>query len=315
MTKDVSIIMANYNGADMTKRCIDSIREHTNNLDYEIVLIDDHSKESDYNQVSQIPDVIFSRNENNIGELATKNKGIQISKGKYVLICDNDILLQNNTIKQMFDYMEENPEVGATAPMLVFKDGSFQKSHGPMFIPPLKLLINKITRVFNPKSKKLKEVDWINSAGADRSIHYTGHVKGAFCMVRRETIEKAGLMDEQYIVYADEIDWQYRMQKFGYKSVHLPFGPVIHFGGATNKADIEGLMKWESHSLKNSVLFCKKHYGVFNTCVYRFTMMLTMLANIIRFKDPNKRRVYKAMFRVLFQKVENKPVERRDWYG
>ncbi|MBU1204268.1 MAG: glycosyltransferase [Nanoarchaeota archaeon] len=308
---DVSIVIANYNGSGMTKKCIGSIRKYTEKVNYEIILIDDVSRMEDFSRLKSIKNVNLFRNDKNVGELASKNKGIQKSKGKYIIICDNDILIEDNVIRKLFDYMEENPEVGVTGLRLIFQDGSFQQSHGPMFIEPKKLIMNKISRVLHPRSKKLKKIDWISSFGADKSIHYTGHVKGAFCMIRREAIKKVGLMDEQYFVYADELDWQHRMKKAGYDAVHLPFGPVIHFGGATNKSDIAGMMKWESHSLKNSILFCKKHHGTLNSIIYRIAMFFTLLVNIIRFKEKDKRKINGAMMKVLFKKVKNNPIEPR----
>ena len=114
MAVDVSVIVVNYNTLELTKNTINSVIEKTRDLNYEIILVDNASTDGsvEFFEREYTDKVIFIKNSENLGFGRANNKGIEISKGKYVFLLNSDTLLINNAIKILFDFMEKNKDCG-----------------------------------------------------------------------------------------------------------------------------------------------------------------------------------------------------------
>ena len=119
---DVSIIIINYNTLDMTRACIDSIFEKTSSLDFEVILVDNNSKDNSKDFFEKDKRIIYVYNNDNLGFGVANNVGLKFAKGRNILFLNSDTLLVNNAIKILSDYLDGNSDVGACGGNLYNKD-------------------------------------------------------------------------------------------------------------------------------------------------------------------------------------------------
>ncbi|MEJ0054754.1 MAG: glycosyltransferase [Bacteroidota bacterium] len=124
---DVSIIIINYNTFELTCACIESVIEKTKGIDYEIILVDNASAETDpRNFLKKFPAIILIESEVNDGFAKGNNRGIMRTSGKYVLLLNSDTLLKNNAVAIAWEFLERNPEVAVVGSRLESPDGTHQ---------------------------------------------------------------------------------------------------------------------------------------------------------------------------------------------
>ena len=111
---DVSVVIVNYNTKLLTVACIASVVENTRDVDYEIILVDNDSSDGTVDEVrKKYPDVIISQMDENVGFGRANNAGAELAKGKYLFLLNSDTVLIENSIKEFFDFMENNPKYSA----------------------------------------------------------------------------------------------------------------------------------------------------------------------------------------------------------
>jgi N-acetylglucosaminyl-diphospho-decaprenol L-rhamnosyltransferase len=201
---------------------------------------------------------VVIRNEENLGVARGNNQCIQKSKGRHILILNNDTVVNHDSITAMVDFLDEHPDAGAVGGNLLNPDGSLQSSF--CYFPTLKeefLIVSHLGKRFNPIHPsyqeiwpEVREVDWMSSASI---------------LVRREAIEDIGLIDEEYFIYSDETDWQYRLWQSGWKVYYLPEVTTIHYGGGS----FEPGSRRFTLVYRGRMLFARKHYGALYCLVQR----------------------------------------------
>ncbi len=254
---ELSIVIVNYNQRDYTAQCLDSIRQAAPGLDDEIILVDNASPENDAAWLQEhYPEVTVIRSLENRGIAGGNNLGIRHAHGKYVLLLNNDTLVLPGMLERAVAYLEEHPDVAGVGGNLLNPDGSFQS--GYVDFPSLRqefLIVTKLGILIrpyypsHPPADEVREVDWMSTA---------------FMAFRREALEQVGLVDEEYFIYSDETDLQYRLKQAGWKIVYLPDLRTIHFGG-------KSLTPWRRRHLvyRGKLLFFQKHYGRWRTFLLR----------------------------------------------
>lgn len=230
----LSIIIINYKSAPHVLNCIDSIYRETNKHTCEIIVVDNDSQDTSETQVrSKYPQVIWIQTGYNAGFARANNEGIRNARGSYLLLLNADTIILDGALDKTILLFKKVPDAAGCGVQLLNPDGTHQISGahfvrgGLNFLLPLPYLGRLVrylgyrlkTRV--PSIQKVSdkvEVDWI---------------VGAFIMVRKETVQKAGLLDEDFFMYAEEIEWCSRLRKAG--KLYLFEEPkVIHLGGGTS---------------------------------------------------------------------------------
>lgn len=232
MTELLSIIIVNYRTPDLTKECIRSVKQFTENIDYEIIVVDNHSGDGSISLIgSAFPELHIIEMPYNAGFARANNRGIEHSVGDTVLLLNSDTLVHDNSIGNCYrEFMES--EYGACGVQLLYVDGSpqitgsyFMKGslNFLLLVPGIGNLVKKlgtaagVKKPHVPDSSSEVEVDWIN---------------GAFLMVKKPVIEKVGMMDEDFFLYAEEVEWCYRIRKYFRLCVYGQY-KIIHLQGAT----------------------------------------------------------------------------------
>lgn len=253
---DLSIIIINYKTPDLTVACLESIRKYVKNINYEVILIDNNSQDGSVNKFKKLQyknfDLKVICNSENLGFAKANNQGIKISKAKYILLLNSDTEFTFSFLDKMINYMDDNEDIGISTCALLNKDKTYQVSGG--YFPNLANvftwmtiqdlpLIDKLVKPFHPKKAftKKHQLDWVT---------------GAFFLIRSEVIKEVGLLDEDYFMYTEEVDFCFRVKKAGWKVLLLPKWSIIHYGGASSVREFAILQE-----TKGVKLFFKKHYS------------------------------------------------------
>lgn len=239
----ISIIIVNFNQKNLLKQCLKGIELVKPKLDYEIIVVDNASKDGSQKFLeelkTQIKDLKIILNKKNLGFAAGCNLGIKEAKGKYILILNPDIVVLENSIEKLYEFMEENNDVGIAGPKLLNPDKTIQPScyrYPSWYIP---ILRRTFLGKFSWAKKKLdyylmadfdhqteKEVDWL---------------LGAVLMIRKEMLDEVGLFDERFFLYFEDIDLCRRAKKAGWKVYYYPFSEMFHYYQRTS-AKQEGVL-------------------------------------------------------------------------
>ena len=253
---DVSIVLVSYNTKDLTRNCIKSIYEKTKDLDYEIFVVDNNSKDGSPEMLKkEFPNIHLIQNSQNKGFGAANNIAIKESSGKYIFCLNTDTILVNNAIKILYDFMEQNPNAGACGGQLYKEDMTPQHSHG-VFNNIKKIAFSSLGLCFlfpNFYKHKLCNQDHI----LNTKIKKVDYITGADLMLRRNILDTIGLFDEDFFMYCEESELQFRLMKKNYSSFIVPNAKIIHIEGAACKFPIERLRLMRDSEL----LFFRKCYG------------------------------------------------------
>jgi GT2 family glycosyltransferase len=255
---DLSIIIVNYNTKQLTIQALESVYSSRTAYTYEAIVVDNASTEKGLkDEISQrFPKVTFIANQSNLGFSKANNQGIRIANGRYILLLNSDTIMESNTIKIMLDYMESNPKVGASGCKVLMPDGSLDKACKRGFPTPEASLyfFLKLHKLF-PNSEKFNQYQ-LGHLDPDKE-HSVDSLVGAFMLVRRDAIEQVGLLDEDFFMYGEDIDWCYRIKQAGWIICYYPYATILHLKGASSKRKPFKII-YEFH--RAMWLFYNKHY-------------------------------------------------------
>lgn len=256
--KDISIIIVNYNVRYFVEQCLYSIKKAKKNLDIEVFVVDNNSIDDSVDFIRlNFPEVKLIANTNNTGFAKANNQAIKIVNSKYTLLLNPDTLLSEDTLRKVFDYMELNPKVGATGVKLIDGSGNFLPESKRGFPTPMVSLyrLTGLSRLF-PRSKVFNKY---NLGYLDENeVNEVDVLCGAFMFIRTEVFSKAGMLDEDFFMYGEDIDFSFRIKKAGYKIVYYPLTSTIHFKGESTK---KSSLKYH-HAFYNAMsIYAKKHFG------------------------------------------------------
>ena len=251
----LTIIIVNYNVKYFLEQCLDSVFLAVKDLPTEVFVVDNCSTDGsrEYLQ-SRFPNVIYIENQENVGFARANNQAIALARGEYILLLNPDTVIGENALTNVCRFMDENPQAGASGVKMLDGYGHFLLESKRGFPSPwnsfCKML--RLSKLF-PASKRfggyhLKYLD-------KDSVHPVDILAGAFMLVRKEAIEKAGSLDEHFFMYGEDIDWSYRFSCAGYTNYYFP-EPIIHYKGESTKKDI----KYVKHFYEAMLIFFNKHY-------------------------------------------------------
>jgi GT2 family glycosyltransferase len=254
---DVSVIIVNWNTKQLLRDCISSVYEHSDDIDYEIIVIDNASTDGSTEMVkADFPQVVLIENPDNRGFATANNQGIAIAKGRYVLLLNSDTVVLNDAIANTVRFADENPKTAVIGCRVLNPDKTLQRTCF-MYPSVFNMLLSStyLYKLF-PKNRFFgrEQMTWW-----DRDdIRRVDVVTGCYMLVRQDAIEQVGMMDENFFMYGEETDWCYRFQKSGWEVMFAPVGEIIHFGGqSTAQRPVAMIVQLRMSILK----FMRKHYN------------------------------------------------------
>ncbi|GGI46200.1 glycosyl transferase [Paenibacillus marchantiophytorum] len=254
---DLSIIVLNYKTRELTLACLESVFSSSTSYNYEIILIDNASNDSIIQAINeQYPQVVTIANTDNVGFSKANNQGIRVAKGRYVLLLNSDTIVQPDTMDTMLHFMDENPPVGASGCKIVLPDGSLDKACKRGFPTPSASFYYAFgfSKLF-PKKPRFNQYQ-LGYLNPDEEYPIDSLV-GAFMLIRREAIEQVGMLDEEFFMYGEDIDWCYRIKQAGWVNYYYPRTHIVHHKGASSRRKPFKII-YEFH--RAMILFHNKHY-------------------------------------------------------
>lgn len=279
---DLSIIIVNYKTYELTKNAIKSVLE-TVKSSYEIFVVDNASQDGSYEKLKSRFDSEIANeklklmsNTSNQGFAAANNVAIKKSKGDYVLLLNSDTIVKDGSIDDSIDYIKNHDDVGAVGCKILLSNGNLDKAAKRSFPIPknsfYKLFgFSKINKKSESNNYNLEDLDENGVYGVDSLV-------GAFMLVRKETIEQIGLLDEDYFMYGEDIDWCYRIKQTGWKVVYYGKVEIVHYKGSSSKKQKSKLI-YEFY--RAMYLFYNKHYINEYSLLTRITVYLGIVVLLI----------------------------------
>lgn len=251
----IAVIIINYNSSHFTIGCVESIIQQTSQqLRYQIVVVDNNSTKADYAQLAplkEVRQVKIVRSNLNLGFSAGNMLGVQYTSAEYYYFLNNDCVLLNDGLKILYNFCESNQQVGICCGQMFDKEMVPQPTFE--YFPTLstKLIGTGLLRLFNPAKYPLRRrYDYQDPFEVDL-------VTGSSMFVKRSALFKVGGMDITYFLYCEEEDLAFRVNKVGYKVFFVPAARYIHFGGGSTKLNLA----IDKEFYISLLYFYHKHYG------------------------------------------------------
>jgi len=287
---NLSIIIVSYNTCDLTLNAIRSVFASKTNYLFEVFVVDNASKDQTVNRIrNEFPSVKLISNTENVGFSRANNQAIRQSQGDYVLLLNSDTVIETDTLDIVLNFMEENKKVGASGCKIVLPDGTLDKASRRGFPTPSASFyyVTGMNRLF-PKNPRFNQYQ-LGHLDPDE-VYPVDCLVGAFMVVRKEVIEQVGLLDEDYFMYGDDIDWCYRIKEAGWEIVYYPKTTIIHHKSASSRNKPAKII-YEFH--RAMLLFYNKHYRkkynlIVTLLVYLGICTNLSLAMIVRRFMPTK---------------------------
>ena len=251
LKKELSIIIVNYNGETVLEECLQSIYRSKTQSSYEIIVIDNDSKDNSIQLLERHIDTItLIKNSENKGFSAANNQGIDVAVGEKIFLLNNDTILNETTLETLMTYYNDHPEIGAIAPKLLNKDKSLQAP-------------GSILGAWQFNSEKPKKLSFLC---------------GAAFLTTKEILEKTNGLDENFFFYNEDIDLCKQIIKLGYPLIYYPKASLVHLGGqstATRRAGsiIEGY--------RGGLYLCYKHYPKIIYLLYRMVLFIDLIPRLV----------------------------------
>jgi GT2 family glycosyltransferase len=270
---NLSVIIVNWNTRDLLQKCLFSLYQHTKGISFEVFVVDNGSADGSPEMVGQLfPSVHLIRNTENLGFSKANNQAICLTSSRYVLLLNSDTELTSNVLQEVVLFMDNHPSVGISGTRLLNEDGTLQYSCDLFPRTPLKLLCDKIADICYPGStitRKGKIALWNYSQNF--AVDY---LIGAMLLIRRETLDQIGLLDEQFFMYAEDIDWCYRAALAGWETYYLGEISICHYNRGSSEKTPEVSSYLQTLRDQSLLKFYKKHYGVFAAFILNIIIRL-----------------------------------------
>lgn len=252
----VSIIIVNYNVKFYLEQCLLSVLASDLSFDVEIIVVDNNSTDGSKEYfATKFPSVTFIWNVANVGFAKANNQAIRISKGEYILLLNPDTVVGEHVISNVITFMDNTSDAGAVGVKMVSGNGTFLKESKRGFPSPWVSFckIFGLVKLF-PKSQLFGKYHLLFLD--ENETHQVDILCGAFMMVRKDVLDKVGLLDETFFMYGEDIDLSYRILLGGYHNYYLP-EKIIHYKGESTRKDTMHYVKIFYHAM---YIFFKKHY-------------------------------------------------------
>ena len=256
----ISVIIVNYNVKYYISQCIDSVLKAADGMEVEIIVVDNHSSDGSISYLrQQYPNIRIMASSHNLGFSRANNIGIKRSEGEFLLLLNPDTIIEKDTLKKCVDFMREHEDCGALGVCQRHPDGS-RAMESRRGLPTPMTSFYKIVGLANrfPKSRRFAKY-YMSYLSWDEPNEIEV-ISGAFFFGRREAIIKAGLLDEDYFMYGEDIDLSYCILQEGYKNYFLPANILHYKGESTTKSSFRYVHVFYQAML----IFLSKHFSNLN---------------------------------------------------
>lgn len=254
---DLSIVIVNYNTKDLLRDCLASVLESRGLRSFEVTVVDNASSDGSADMVrEEFAQVRLIASPVNGGYSYANNLGLQAVQARHYLLLNPDTIVPPSALAEMVAYMDSKPDAGAAGPRLVLADGSLDLACRRSFPTPAVSFyrFSGLSRLF-PKSRRFGRYN-MTFLDPDEEAEVDS-VVGAFMLVRGEALEQVGLLDEDFFMYGEDLDWAYRMKQVGWKVYYNPAVTVLHYKRASSRHSKRAQFEF----VRAMYVFYRKHYA------------------------------------------------------
>lgn len=245
---DLAIVIVSYNTRSDLENCLQSLHDHPPHASHEIVVVDNASRDGSVEAVrSRWPGVSVIALTSNVGFASANNAGIRRTESELVLLLNSDTIVPEGAIDRLIAALHELPGASVVGPKIVDDAGHLELSYGRMMTPLAELRQKLLVRYASPltlswMTAETRQVDWVTAA----------------CMlVRRRDAEAAGLLDERYFMYCEDVDFCAAVRANGGNVYFTPLAQVVHLRGRSWRANPAATA--ESYR-RSQLAFYRKHH-------------------------------------------------------
>jgi len=271
----ISICIVNWNARDYLERCLQSIFQNKGNLDIEIWVVDNNSSDGSIEMIKgKFPEVNLIRNKDNIGFARANNQVIRKSNSPYILLLNPDTIVYPGTLKTLANFLDKHSDVAMVGPKILNEDSSIQYEcarHFPTVWSEFFVLTTLYKRF--PKNKLFGY--YLMSYWNHNDRKEVDCISGSCMMIRKDVLDRIGLLDEDFFMYGEDTDLCYRIKQAGYKIWYIPEVKIIHFGGKSTEQAIDLFVREARKSMQR---YFEKHYGLKSVVIYRIGVVIAMLS-------------------------------------
>ena len=257
---DLSIIIVNYNVRPYLEQCLDSISKSTRGFEVETIVVDNNSNDGSVDYLKKrFKEVVFIENQTNCGFAKANNQGIRMAKGRYVMLLNPDTVITESTISDCIQFMDKHDEAGALGVKMLKSDGAFayESRRG---IPTPFVAFCKMSGLGTlfPNSRTFGRyyMRYLDVNAAEK----IDIISGACMFIRKSTLDKSGLLDEDFFMYGEDIDLSYRLLQTGQHNYYLPTRILHYKGESTQKSSYRYVYNFYNAML----IFFRKHFSNYN---------------------------------------------------
>ena len=265
--RDIGIVIVNWNTSELLRRCLETVYTSVGEYSFRVVVVDNASADNSVDMVRRIfSQVDVIANDENVGYPRANNIGLRhlgyrgagdiaADAPRYALLLNPDTELPPDALRRMTQFMDARQDVGAAGPKLVLMDGRLDKACRRGFPTPLVSFYHYagLAKLF-PRNRRFGRYN-MTFADEDQQLEVDS-VVGAFMQVRKQAIASAGLLDESFFMYGEDLDWAYRLKQAGYRIWYYPKVTVRHVKrAASRKSDKAQFEFWRA-----MLIFYRKHF-------------------------------------------------------
>ena len=253
---DLSVVILSYNTREFTDGALRTVFDAAEGLDVEVFVVDNASRDGSADMVAEkFPQARLLRSERNLGFTGGNNLALRQVTGRYVLLLNSDTIVRKDTLRQLVEFMDAHPEAGAASCKILNPDGTLQLDSRRSFPTPLASLckMSGLSRFF-PNHPRIARY---NLTYLDpEQITEVEVLSGSCMLVRKAAMDQVGMLDEDYFMYGEDIDWCYRIHAAGWKIYYAPITEIIHFRGGSGHSEPLRILY---HKSKAMSIFVDKH--------------------------------------------------------
>ena len=252
----LSVVFLSYNTRDLTRQALSSVLAAAEGLEVEIFVVDNASADGSADMVAEeFPQVKLICNEANVGFAAGNNVALRQVTGEYVLLINTDTIVRRDALRTMVEFLDAHPEAGACGCKILDPDGTLQLDSRRGFPTPLAAFckMSGLSRFF-PKHPLIAHYH-MTYLDPEQTAEVEV-LSGSCMMVRKAAMDQVGLLDEDYFMYGEDIDWSYRFHQAGWKLYYVPTTEIIHFSGESGRGMPLRILYRKSRAMS---IFVNKH--------------------------------------------------------
>ncbi len=254
---DLSVVIVNYNVRDFLEQALHAVRNAARSLRVEVFVVDNCSVDDSVAMVREkFPEVHLMVNAENVGFARANNQAIRQSTGRYVLLLNPDTVVEEDTFEKCLRFMDAHPEAGALGARMIDGAGKFLPESRRGFPTPFVAFCKTIgLYVIFPRSRTFNQyyLGYLD----DKRTHPADILCGAFMWIRRGALENAGLLDEAFFMYGEDIDLSWRIVQAGYVNYYFPETTIIHYKGESTR---KGSLNYVRVFYQAMIIFARKHF-------------------------------------------------------